>query len=255
VSDENCVYLLKLLAGMYTLLKSTLLSPPVYRELVDGVISVENRTKQFISQWAAKTDKEGQLELFELAWWCEAALPRAYLVTFMFSCLPALWHEPRFISDTFSACKALQHPLKGAFLSSRLHSQLKLIYKSLEEDEMKSLWMGYSVECFTNLLRLFVRWHSSLPLKTAETSFIASLYTETFESFFVELAGMATFDEFESVLLPTFLVEIVNCGDSLAQSLIFESIVKVQFKIVRSCLFYILRNLTQNTCILNWVNL
>lgn len=228
---------------MYTLLKTTLLSPPVYHELFKGVGIIEKDARHYIYQWATTIPDnqrvERQAELFELGWWCESALPRAYLVTLLYSSLPALWHDSKYINDTFSVCKSLQHPLKGSFLITRLHSFLLKIYFIIENEEIRTLLMGFSVESFTTLLRLFVRWHQSLPSKSTDPSYVASLFNESFVNIFGEIARMCTFDMFEAVVLPTFLVEIVNCADPLAQSLLFESIIKVIEKIIMYilCLF------------------
>ena len=219
---------------MYTLLKTTLLSPPVYSEMFEGITRIENDAHNYISQWAKLSPNnsiERQVELFELGWWCASALPRAYLVTLLYSSLPSLWRESKYISDTFSVCKSLQHPLKGSFLISRLHSFLLKIYFSTEvcdNEEATTLLLGYSIESFTVLLRLFVRWHHSLPAKSTDPSYVASLYDEAFSSIFGEISRMCSFDTFETVVLPTFLVEIVNSGDSLAQTLLFQSIIKVR---------------------------
>ncbi len=216
---------------MYTLLKTTLLSPPVYRELFVGVCRIENDVQRFISNWAMTVSDGKQRELFELGWWCESALPRAYLVTLLFSSLPALWKDPKYISSTFSVCKSLQHPLKGSFLYSRLHSFiLRIFFTEDLSEEMKALCTGYSVETFTTLLRYFCRWHHSLPTRTTEPSYTASLFHEAFEGVFNQISRMTSYDVFEAILLPTFLVEIVNSGDSLAQTLTFQSIINVRKK-------------------------
>lgn len=223
--------MLKLMTGMYTLLKTTLLAPSVYRELFDGVIEIEFGVQKYISNWSAN-ETEKQVELFELAWWCESALPRAYLVCLLFASLKQIQSNPEHLSKTLSACKAIQHPLKGSFLYSHLHSFLKQIYFSPSETEidnynMQALCLGYSVETFTTLLRYFCRWHQSLPSKSTEPSYTASLYQETFSSFFQELARITSYDMFETVILPTILVEVVDCADPLAQNLIFTSMIKV----------------------------
>lgn len=222
---------MKLLAGMYTLLKTTLLNPPIYKELFQSIRSIEIDAHNFIVSWSHTASHDKQVELFELGWWCDSALPRSYLVTLLYFSLEALWKDPKYIADTFSVCKSIQHPVKGSFLYCRLHSFLKGIYK--REDEMGALIIGYSVETFTTLLRLFCRWHQSLPSKRTETSFITSLYEESFEGFFVELAesGICSYDMFEALVLPTILTEVVNSGDILAQTLIFKSLVKVNLVI------------------------
>lgn len=219
---------------MYTLLKTTLLNPPVYRQLFQSIRVIENDAFHFISGWAPTAAPGRQVELFELGWWCEGALPRAYLVTLLFYSLRSLWTDPKYFADTFAVCKSIQHPLKGSFLYSRLHFFLKEIHKqSRDDEETRTLIIGYSVETFTTLLRLFCRWHQSLPAKTTETSYVASLYRESFEGFFAELAsdGMCSYDMFETVVLPTILTEAVNSADLLAQSLIFTSLVQVQLTI------------------------
>ena len=233
MSDQNCVYLLKLLAGMYTLLKTTLLNPPIYKELFQAVQSIESDAHNFIVNWSQSTGYDKHVELFELGWCCESALPRAYLLTLLYFSLESLWKDPKYISDTFSACKSIQHPLKGSFLYSRLHSFLKEIYS--REEEMAALIIGYSVETFTTLLRFFCRWHQSLPTRTTETSFITSLFKECFEEFFVDLGGMCSYDMFEVVELPTILTELVNSQDVLAQSLIFTSLVQVMKHVYVYC--------------------
>lgn len=212
---------------MYTLLKTTLLNPPIYKELFQSVQTIERDAHDFFVGWSQSVSYEKQVELFELGWWCDSALPRAYLVTLLYFSLESLWRDPKYIADTFSVCKSIQHPLKGSFLYSRLHSFLSAILK--REEEMNALIIGYSVETFTTLLRLFCRWHQSLPARTTETSFITSLYKETFEGFFIELAegGMCSYDMFEAIVLPTVLTEVVNSGDILAQTLIFRSVVQV----------------------------
>lgn len=214
---------------MYTLLKTTLLSPPKYQKPFSKILEVEHGAQQYFTGWALNNSLERQVELFELGWWCEGALPRAYLVTMLFFSLPALQTDPKYISDTFSACKSIQHPLKGSFLHSRFHTKLHRIYKESEnESDLRILWLGYSVECFTTLLRLFVRWNDSLPSKTTQTTYIKSLYKESFEKFLGEVAEMTSYEMFETVLLPTFLVEVVNCSNALAQAQIFESIIRVR---------------------------
>ena len=212
---------------MYTLLKTTLLNPPIYNELFQSVRSIENDAHEFIVSWSHTSSYDKQVELFELGWWCESAIPRAYLVTLLYFSLETLWRDPKYMAETFSVCKSIQHPLKGSFLYSRLHTFLKGIYN--REEEMGALIIGYSVDTFTNLLRLFCRWHQSLPTRTTETSFITSLYEESFEGFFAELGEgeMCSYDLFEAVVLPTILTEVVNSGDILAQTLIFKSLVKV----------------------------
>lgn len=221
---------------MYTLLKTTLLSPPVYHELFSGITRIEGDARHYISQWATlpgNISVERQVEMFELGWWCESALPRAYLITLLYSSLPSLWLDSKYISETFSVCKSLQHPLKGSFLISRLHSFLLKIYFSAEvcENEgIKTLLVGYSIESFTTLLRLFVRWHQSLPAKSTDPACVSSLYEESFSRVFGEMSRMCSFDIFEAVVLPTFLVEIVNSGDYLAQTLLLQSIIKVSTK-------------------------
>lgn len=212
------------------MLKTTLLNPPVYRELFQSIRSIEIDAYHFISEWAQSVSIAKQVELFELGWWCEGALPRAYLVTLLFYSLKSLWTDPKHFADIFSVCKSIQHPLKGSFLYSRVHFFLKEIHKqSIDDEKTRTLIIGYSVETFTTLLRLFCRWHQSLPTRTTETSYVASLYSESFECFFVELAsdGMCSYDMFETVVLPTILTEVVNSGDLLAQSLIFTSLVQV----------------------------
>ena len=212
---------------MYTLLKTTLLNPPIYNELFQSVRSIENDAHEFIVSWSHTSSYDKQVELFELGWWCESAIPRAYLVTLLYFSLETLWRDPKYMAETFSVCKSIQHPLKGSLLYSRLHTFLKGIYN--REEEMGTLIIGYSVDTFTNLLRLFCRWHQSLPTGTTDTFFITSLYEESFEGFFVELAEgeMCSCDLFEAVVLPTILTEVVNSGDILAQTLIFKSLVKV----------------------------
>lgn len=223
---------------MYTLLKTTLLAPSVYRELFEGIMGIEYEVRRYIGQWS-KTSQNGiQVELFELAWWCESALPRAYLVCLLFASLNHVQSEPEYLAKTLSACKAIQHPLKGSFLCSHLHSFLKQIYFSPSEEpnlNMQTLCLGYSIETFTTLLRFFCRWHQSLPSKSTEPAYTSSLYQETFSGFFEELARITNFDMFETVVLPTFLVEVVNCADSLAQSLIFTSITKVKDAYIQEC--------------------
>lgn len=243
---------------MYTLLKTTLLSPTNYHSLFSGISRIESDARHYISQWALLPDNissvERQVEMFELGWWCESALPRAYLVTLLYSSLPALWTDSKYISDAFAVCKSLQHPLKGTFLITRLHTFLLQIYFSsevCENEEIRTLLIGYSIESFTTLLRLFVRWHQSLPAKSTDPAYVASLYDESFSSVFGEMSRMCSFDIFEAVVLPTFLVEIVNCGDYLAQTLLLQSIIKVKFIIVLHTVFIndnIRRNLTHNTC-------
>ena len=216
---------------MYTLLKTTLLSPPNYQKLFSKILEVEHGAQQYFTGWALNNSQERQVELFELGWWCEGALPRAYLVTLLFFSLPSLHSNPKYISDTFSACKSIQHPLKGSFLQFRFHSKLRLIYKESEDDsDLRILWLGYSVECFTTLLRLFVRWNDSLPSKTTQISYIKSLYKESFDNFFGQVAEMTSYEMFETVLLPTFMVEVVNCSNALAQAQIFESIIRVKLE-------------------------
>lgn len=225
---------------MYTLLKTTLLSPPNYNKLFLKVLEVEQDARKYFTGWALNNSVQRQVELFELGWWCEGALPRTYLVTLLFFSLPALHTDPKYILDSFSTCKSLQHPLKGSFLYSRFHNQLRRIYKESGIDsDLKILWLGYSVECFTALLRLFVRWNDSLPIKNTQTSYIQSLYNESFSSFFEEVAEMTSYEMFETILLPTFLVEAVNCSNALAQAQIFESIVKVNILIYLLVLFYL----------------
>lgn len=215
---------------MYTLLKTTLLSPPIYRDLFVGICRVEADACRFISNWSLAAADSKQEELFELGWWCESALPRAYLVTLLFSCLPALRKDPKYISATFSVCKSVQHPLKGSFLYARLHSFLLRIFFNDElSEEMKAVCSGYSIETFTVLLKYFCRWHLSLPTKTTEPAYVASLFHETFEGVCGQISRMTSFDMFEAVLLPTFLVEIVNCRDSLAQTLSFQAIINVNW--------------------------
>lgn len=213
------------------MLKTTLLAPSVYRELFEGIIGIEYEVRRYISQWSKTAQICLQIELFELAWWCESALPRAYLVCLLFASLNHVQSEPEFLAKTLSAFKAIQHPLKGSFLYSHFHSFLKQIYFSPSEEEpnlqLQTLCLGYSIETFTTLLRFFCRWHQSLPSKITEPTYTASLYQETFSGFFEELARITSFDMFETVVLPTILVEVVNCADSLAQSLIFTSITKV----------------------------
>ena len=217
---------------MYTLLKTTLLSPPLYRDLFGGVCRIEADAHRFISNWAMKVSDERQVELFELGWWCESALPRAYLVTLLFSSLPALWTNPEYIAEAFAACKALQHPLKGSFLFARFHSFILRLFFTINDDGecLKSAYSVYSVETFVTLLKYFCRWHQSLPVKGTDPSYIASLFHETFEGFFAQISRMTSSKLFESVVLPTFLVEIVNCGDSLAQSLTFQTIINVRLE-------------------------
>ena len=215
------------MAGMYTLLKTTLLNPPVYRQLFNSIQSIEQDAHHFISTWSLTASFDKQVELFELGWWCEAAIPRAYLVTLLFYSMEELWKDPKYLADTFSVCKSIQHALKGSFLYSRLHSFLKRIYIKSEGEEMRTLLIGYSVETFTTLLRLFCRWHQSLPTRSTETSYIASLYEESFAKFFIELGGMCEYDLFEEVVLPTILTEVVNSGDLLAQTLVFTSLIQV----------------------------
>ena len=212
----------------------------MYHELFKGISEIECDARHYISSWAiipGNDSVERQAELFELGWWCESALPRAYLVTLLYSSLPALWRDSKYISDTFSVCKSLQHPLKGSFLISRLHSFLLKVYFSAEvceNDEIRTLLTGYSIESFTTLLRLFTRWHQSLPAKSTDPSYVASLYNESFSSIFGEISRMCSFDLFEAIILPTFLVEIVNSSDSLAQTLLFQSIIKVNIYVINA---------------------
>ena len=217
------------MAGMYTLLKTTLLNPPIYRELFQSIRMIERDAIHFISTWAQSSTFAKQVELFELGWFCEGALQRAYLVTLLFYSLKCLWTDPKYFVDTFAVCKSIQHPLKGSFLYSRLHFFLKEIHSQSRDEEIRTLIIGYSVETFTTLLRLFCRWHQSLPTKTTETSYIASLYRESFEGFFAELAadGVCSYDIFEAIVLPTILTEVVNSADLLAQTLVFTSLVRV----------------------------
>lgn len=246
ISDENCVHLLKLMGGMYTLLKTTLLSPPFYYALFVRISWIEDDLRRYFHSWSVTANEEDQIELFELAWWCESTLPRVYLVTMLFSALPVLWKEPRWICETFSLCKSLQHPLKGSFLYSRLHTFILRLFNNEDiSEEMRTICSGYSVEVFTSLLRLFCRWHQSLPAKTTEISFIASLFEETFEGVCGQISQMTSYDIFEELIFPTFLVEIVNCGDSLAQSLTFQSITKVRRERVCTYLYELFAHLFQ----------
>lgn len=231
------------MAGMYTLLKTTLLSPLIYQQLFEGVTKIEFQVQEYFENWFKRGDNcdfEKQVELFELAWWCESALPRSYLICLLFASLPLIQSSPEHLSRTFSACKSVQHPLKGSFLYSHLHSFLKQIYFSYEDEdeenkiEMQTLSLGYSVECFTTLLRYFCRWNRSLPSNKTEATYTASLYEKTLSKVFQEVSKITSFDMFETILLPTMLVEVVNCGDNLAQTLVFTSIIKVN----SNCIYY-----------------
>lgn len=241
MDEQHLAQLLRLLAGMFGILKTTLLSPNNYAALVKAMENIEASVVSWLRAWSSQEHQNliQAEDLFNLAWYCDAAIPRALLASLILRSCPKLWcHDGKALNACIGAYHAIQHPLKGIALLSHLNAQMLSIWRELDDVEeaverpiIQATILSHSVDIFTSSLKLFVRWptmgeREDLNLRDEERM-------QLFETGMLPIleqtnAYCTSIQTFEDVFLPVFVGELINSNDVLAQTLIFNAIVTVR---------------------------
>lgn len=215
------VALLKLLAGMYKLPKTSLLGPKQYFQLLNGIEAIEEDARLFISHWAQTKPISVQEEALAAASFCNSAVQRAYFTLMIMSCCPEL--QEKNISLAVNCCKGVLHPLKGLFLQRKLLSVLQNIPSAQYNAD-------YFIESYSFSLKLFSRW-TQMGLRSERQQRVTER-EELFELAFCPLLRsinqVSTAETFSKLFLPTILSELINTVDAQTQTLVFDSLCSVK---------------------------
>ena len=206
---------------MYSILKSTLLGPKKYAQLLNGIEAIEEDASAFIKQWAQSKSLALQEDLLALAGFCDSAIQRAYLTLLIVKSCPEL--QAKHFQLLPEVCKGVLHPLKGIYLQKKLLSVLKDININAGTDVF--------IESYSISLKLFTRW-LQMGIRADRQQRVQER-EELFELAFCPLLRsinqVSSAEAFSSMILPTILSELINTSDSQIQTLIFDSIYSVSF--------------------------
>lgn len=207
---------------------------------MEKVENIEVSAGKYLLQWTTASNldlgieigSKREIELFELGWFCDDAISRSHLITFLYSHLDVnrVGRNPAMIEETFSCLKSIQHPQKGAFLVSKFHGKLVDSFREVAADDQNinsnsnSLLLKYSIESFNLMLKYFIKWSSIRDISQEE---LTSLYQKSFHILFKRVSTKLLCSLQQEEFLQTVIGEIINCADGYLQFLIFSSITQV----------------------------
>ncbi len=203
---------------MYALLKTSLLGPKQYAQLLNGIEATEEDATIYIKEWAQMNSVALQENLLEIAGFCSSVSQRAYLTLLVVKSCPEL--QAKYTQLLPEVCKGVLHPLKGIFLQKKLLSVLQDI--SSNPDAF--------IESYCLSLKLFARW-LQMGMRNEKQQRILER-EELFELAFCPLLRsinrVSTKDAFSTLILPTILSELINMSDSQIQTRVFDSLCSVK---------------------------
>lgn len=204
---------------MYCILKTSLLGPKQYVQLLNGIAAIEDDAAVFIRQWAQTKSVALQEEALSLASFCKSSVQRAYLTLLLVKCFPELQVEN--VSQLVNACKSVLHPLKGLFLQHKLLSVL--------QDIPVEGKVGIFIDSYSFSLKLFGRWlqmglRNERPMRVQERE---ELFELAFHPLLRSINHVSSAESFSTIVLPTMMSELINSTDSQTQSLVFNSLCSV----------------------------
>ncbi len=213
--------LVKLLAGMYSLLKTTLLGPQKYAQLLSGIEAIEEDASAFIKQWAQGRSVSLQEDLLALAGFCTSTIQRGYLTLLIVKCCPELQDSNSTLLKRLpEVCKGVLHPLKGIFLQKKLLSVLK---------DLAAVDLNLFIESYSISLKLFARW-LQMGMRNDRQQRIherEELFELAFGPLLRAINQVSSSESFSTLILPTILSELINTADSQTQTLVFDSLCSV----------------------------
>ena len=206
------------MTGAYTLLKTSLLGPSQYNQLLRGIEQIEETASAFISSWAQTKSVQMQQHALELASYCDSVIPRAYLTLLIVKNCKEL-QKDSIQQHLFDVCRSCLHPLKGIFL-------LKALLRLLETLPPSASKIDFCLEAYCLGLKLMTRWPQMQP-RNAQSIRIEErtlMFELAFAPMLRSIGKICTAEQFTSLVLPTIMTELVNTNDSQLQTLLFDSL-------------------------------